>query len=306
MIIEQDIHKPSYLEVSERMLKEVNNLSIMLEERLMYMSSFEQNIDRYFTEELTDLKVKIESTQQEESKGSRAAYEEKLQILLSQTKSILKVKDQVYEKLLKELEEMQIQILEYKDLDEAEREYAHEYFEAAIKPCLAPWIIGKLQPFPYLLEHELYMIAVLRTKRGNEKLGIIQCTSPVIPRIIEIPVGRKGVILVEELILEYSSEIFEYYKVESKSLMRITRKNLKHSMKENRYEREEGVKKSTSMGIVSRKCPVIKLEVSKSLSMDMILLLYQHIEVESKRIFYSKSPLELSFMQQIYSIIKQM
>lgn len=68
-----------------------------------------------------------------------------------------------------------------------------------------------------------YALAILGTKSGKEKIGIIPCSSEMIPRLIPVPGLESTYMLLEELILHFLPAAFSGYKVLEKSVLRVTR-----------------------------------------------------------------------------------
>ncbi len=64
---------------------------------------------------------------------------------------------------------------------------------------------------------------MLETKSKKARLGIIPCTNNMLEKLIPIPFGQGRYMLSEDLILHYVNKIFKGYKIQGKSLIRVTR-----------------------------------------------------------------------------------
>ena len=164
---------------------------------------------------------------------------------------------------------------------------------------ISPTIIGKRQPFPFLKNKEIYAVAVLETKNGKEKLGIIPCGNETFDRLINIS-GKDAYMLSEEMILHYVPRIFKGYHVKAKTLIRITR-NADTMYDEDLDYRDfmvELIKKR-------KKLAPVRMELSREMDGEIIDLLCEYLELERKYVFYTQTPLDLSFVFKIQDILRK-
>jgi len=105
--------------------------------------------------------------------------------------------------------------------------------------------------------------------------------------------------LVEELILHFLPKIFKKYSVKSKSLIRIIR-NADIDMDEAFFDEDMDYRDTMEQLIKERRrlCPV-KLEYSRVLDDKVISALCNELKLDKKQVFYSESPLEMSFISKI-------
>lgn len=149
--------------------------------------------------------------------------QEQIEAILQTTALMARRKDQVYMDLMGLLTDQGIRVVSFSALNDIEKKQLERYFEQEIKPLLSTIIVGKKQPFPFLQNREIYAVAVLETRSDKAKIGIIPCASRVFDRLVPVP-GRSGYyMLAEELILHFLPMVFDKYRVQEKSLIRITR-----------------------------------------------------------------------------------
>ena len=147
-----------------------------------------------------------------------------------------------------------------------------------------------------------YMAAYLSAKNGD-KLGIIPCNTGVFQRLIPLPSDKKRFMLAEELILHFVSQVFERYTVKEKSLVRVIR-NADINADE-LYDRDLDYR--TAMGELikkRRKLCAVKLELTRTLDEQMVKTIRKHLDLKQDRIFYLKSPLDLSFISDIQDSLR--
>lgn len=176
--------------------------------------------------------------------------------------------------------------------------YLENYFNKSILPILSPQVIGKKNPFPFLKNKEIYAVALLGSK-NNDKIGLVPCSNGIFDRLIPIPSDSRKYMLVEELILHFLPKIFKKYSVKSKSLIRIIR-NADIDMDEAFFDEDMDYRDTMEQLIKERRrlCPV-KLEYSRVLDDKVISELCKELKLDKKQVFYSESPLEMSFISKI-------
>ena len=127
-------------------------------------------------------------------------------------------------------------------------------------------------------------------------MGLVPCSNGILKRLISIPSERNKYMLVEELILHFMPIIFEKYQIKSKSLIRIIR-NADIDVDEAVDDEDTDYRDMMEKLIRQRKklCPV-KMEYSRVLDEKIIHNLCKELNLNHEQIYYSESPLELSFV----------
>ena len=195
------------------------------------------------------------------------------------------------------LKEHNIHLVNFQKISKKESEYLRAYFQAEIAPLISPTIIGKRQPFPFLKNKEIYAVAVLETKNGKEKLGIIPCGNETFDRLINIS-GKDAYMLSEEMILHYVPRIFKGYHVKAKTLIRITRNADIDA--DSMYDEDLDYRDFMVELIKKRKkLAPVRMELSREMDGEIIDLLCEYLELERKYVFYTQTPLDLSFVFKI-------
>ena len=168
---------------------------------------------------------------------------------------------------------------------------------------ISPTIIGKRQPFPFLKNKEIYAVAVLETKNGKEKLGIIPCGNEVFERLINIP-GKDAYMLSEEMIIHYVPRIFKGYHVKAKTLIRITRNADIDA--DAMYDEDLDYRDFMVELIKKRKkLAPVRMELSKEMDGEIIDLLCGYLDLDPEYVFYNYTPLDLSFIFTIQDILRR-
>lgn len=285
----------SWLKFNERVLDEASDKDVPLCERLSFASIFQSNLDEFFMVRVGSLHDQmLFSETKRESKTNMTAGEQ-LSHIFKAARDLTRKKDHTYRHLMDELKEYGVELLNFSDIEYDDAVYLENYFKEQIMPILSPQVVGKKQPFPFIKNKEIYAVALLGSK-SNEKVGLVPCSNGILKRLIPIPSERNKYMLVEELILHFMPIIFEKYQIKSKSLIRIIR-NADIDVDEAVDDEDTDYRDMMEKLIRQRKklCPV-KMEYSRVLDEKIIHNLCKELNLNHEQIYYSESPLELSFV----------
>ncbi|MCD8357160.1 MAG: polyphosphate kinase 1 [Clostridia bacterium] len=293
----------SWLQFNERVLDEAGNANVPLAERLTFASIYQSNLDEFFMVRVGTLMVQMHSDEKIRENKTNMTSAEQVDAILKQTAELEIKKAQIYEQLMGELEPQGIRIINFNKLSKKERCLLETYFDQNIAPFLMPMIIGKQQPFPFLNNKELYALAVLSTKNGKTKTGIVPCTNSVFKRLIEIPSRPGNFMLCEELILHFVSKLYPTYTVKEKSIMRVTRNadidgiEVYDEDMDYRDVMERLIKQRTRLSPV-------RLELSREINSKEKKELAKFLSVRPKHIIQVETPLDLSFVFQLQGYLR--
>ena len=294
----------SWLKFNERVLEEAEDTSVPLCERMTFLSIFQSNLDEFFMVRVGSLEdQKLLSQKLRENKTNMTAGEQ-IEAILKRVAELNERKDAVYASIMKEVGEKGVHLTDFKALAKSESEYLEEYFMKEIVPLLSVMIVGRKQPFPFLKGQEIYALAVLGTRNGKKKIGIIPCSSSVFPRLIRIPTKDDTYMLVEELILHFLPKVYKDYKVLEKSVIRVTR-NADIDFNAVYDEDLDYRDKMAQIVKLRKKLAPVRLELSRDINEDMIKQVCEYAEMEEPHVFLNQAPLDLSFLFQIEDILRK-
>lgn len=294
----------SWLKFNERVLEEAEDTSVPLCERMTFLSIFQSNLDEFFMVRVGSLEdQKLLSQKLRENKTNMTAGEQ-IEAILKRVAELNERKDAIYASIMKEVGEKGVHLTDFKALAKSESKYLEEYFMKEIVPLLSVMIVGRKQPFPFLKGQEIYALAVLGTRNGKKKIGIIPCSSSVFPRLIRIPTKDDTYMLVEELILHFLPKVYKGYKVLEKSVIRITR-NADIDFNAVYDEDLDYRDKMAQIVKLRKKLAPVRLELSRDINEDMIKQVCEYAEMEEPHVFLNQAPLDLSFLFQIEDILRK-
>lgn len=294
----------SWLKFNERVLEEAEDTSVPLCERMTFLSIFQSNLDEFFMVRVGSLEdQKLLSQKLRENKTNMTAGEQ-IEAILKRVAELNERKDAIYASIMKEVGEKGVHLTDFKALAKSESKYLEDYFMKEIVPLLSVMIVGRKQPFPFLKGQEIYALAVLGTRNGKKKIGIIPCSSSVFPRLIRIPTKDDTYMLVEELILHFLPKVYKGYKVLEKSVIRVTR-NADIDFNAVYDEDLDYRDKMAQIVKLRKKLAPVRLELSRDIHEDMIKQVCEYAEMEEPHVFLNQAPLDLSFLFQIEDILRK-
>lgn len=294
----------SWLKFNERVLEEAEDTSVPLCEQMTFLSIFQSNLDEFFMVRVGSLEdQKLLSQKLRENKTNMTAGEQ-IEAILKRVAELNERKDAIYASIMKEVGEKGVHLTDFKALAKSESKYLEEYFMKEIVPLLSVMIVGRKQPFPFLKGQEIYALAVLGTRNGKKKIGIIPCSSSVFPRLIRIPTKDDTYMLVEELILHFLPKVYKGYKVLEKSVIRVTR-NADIDFNAVYDEDLDYRDKMAQIVKLRKKLAPVRLELSRDINEDMIKQVCEYAEMEEPHVFLNQAPLDLSFLFQIEDILRK-
>lgn len=293
----------SWLKFNERVLEEAENREVPLCERLTFASIYQSNLDEFFMVRVGSLIDQMLLDKNMKENKTKMTPQEQIDAIIPQVQKLNRRKDSVYEEMMDSLKEHNIHLVNFQKISKKESEYLRAYFQAETAPLISPTIIGKRQPFPFLKNKEIYAVAVLETKNGKEKLGIIPCGNETFDRLINIS-GKDAYMLSEEMILHYVPRIFKGYHVKAKTLIRITRNADIDA--DSMYDEDLDYRDFMVELIKKRKkLAPVRMELSREMDGEIIDLLCEYLELERKYVFYTQTPLDLSFVFKIQDILRR-
>lgn len=294
----------SWLKFNERVLEEAENEKNPLCERLSFVSIYQSNLDEFFMVRVGSLiDQKLLDKNIRENKTDLTA-DEQLDAVLERVRVLNERKDILYSKLMGRLEEHNVRIVDFRNIDKKENQHLEDYFNSEIVPFLSPVIVGDRQPFPFLKNKEIYAAAVLEKKSGKKKIGIIPCGTGVVPRLIEVGKNSGTYILSEELILHFAPSVFKEYTVKSKSLLRVTRNADIDA--DALYDEDLDYREFMADIIKRRKrLSPVRIELSRELDGGIVDKLCGYLDIERKYVFRNMSPLDLSFVFGLQDYLRQ-
>ena len=202
----------SWLQFNQRVLEEAEDPANPLCERLNFAAIFQSNLDEFYMVRVGMLMDTLKLGVTDNKTGMTSA--EQAAAVLTSTKALLERRDRLCRGLMEELAAQGVEICPFAGLPDKTQSFLEKYFTASVLPLLSPQVVGRKQPFPFLRSKEIYAVAMLKSRNGGERMGIVPCEERVLRRLVPLPGEGRRFVLVEELIAGFLPKLFKRYKVE--------------------------------------------------------------------------------------------
>ena len=285
----------SWLRFNERVLEEAEDERLPLCERLSFLSIFQSNLDEFFMVRIGSLHDQMLLDKEARENKTRMTPGEQIDACIARIRELCQRRDRTYAALLDKLDDQGVSIVSFRAISKESEAYLRDMFRREFLPLMSTHIVGKKQPFPFLKGKDIYAVAVLGTKGDKQKIGIVPCGNGVFPRLIAIPERTGCFILAEELILHYLPELFPGYKVEAKTLARITRSADIDA--DSVYDEDLNYRDHMAEVVKLRQklCPV-RLELSRQIDAGIVERLCNALGLSLDRVYEYDTPLDVSFL----------
>ncbi len=290
-----DNRELSWLKFNERVLEEAEDVNVPLCERLSFSSIYQSNLDEFFMVRVGSLYDQSILMKEQRDNKTNMTSEEQIDAVLSRVRELDSIKDNIYFRNMREIEKYGFRLINFKSLLLDEQAYLEKYFAEEIEPLISPMIVGRNQPFPFFKNRDIYAVALLRSAKGKEKVGVIGCSNSVFKRLIEIPNKQGCFMLSEELILHFMQKVFRNYVLISKSLIRVTRSADidADSILDDDVDYREVM---TEMIKRRRKLMPVRMEYSREMNPALLDILAGNLGIKKKQTFIENAPLDMSFL----------
>ena len=200
----------SWLSFNDRVLQEAENKDAPLIERLKFMGIYSNNLDEYFRVRVATLK-RISGFGQKSKKilgySPKATLKKIHEIVLTQTTKF----EKNYSRLLKELENHKVHIINEKQLNPEQEEFVRKYFHKEVRTRLMPYLIDKDAELPNLTDDAIYLAIYLSKKNTTKRrYALLEIPTDILPRFILLPEKdeEKYIIFLDDIIRFGLKDIF--------------------------------------------------------------------------------------------------
>jgi len=284
----------SWLQFNTRVLKQAQDESLPLLERLKFLAIYGTNLDEFYMIRVAGLKKLFAA-------GVIVSGADKLTPLeqLKEIRKYLHQEQQVLEHcmvgILKKLELEGISIKSYDEVNQHEKNYLNRYFHENIYPVIIPIAIDATHPFPHLNNLSFGLIVKLLDSDNEniERFGLVR-----VPRVVSrfIELENNTYVPVESVVAKHIEDLFPGFTLLKYAAFRVTR-NADIEIEEEEADDfmeilEEGLK-------LRRKGAMVRLEVGINGDEEIINFFNRHTNVYQDDIYKFHTFLNLSSLWQI-------
>ncbi|MDQ1297657.1 MAG: polyphosphate kinase [Campylobacterota bacterium] len=284
----------SWLQFNTRVLKQAQEESLPLFERLKFLAIYGTNLDEFYMIRIAGLK-KLFSAGVNVSGADRLTPLHQLREIRQYLHNEQQSVEHCLQGIMAKLEKEGIFFKSYKEVTQAQRQILNRYFYDNIYPVIVPIAVDTTHPFPHLNNLSFGLILKLRDKDDDtvERYGIVRIPR-VLPRFVDI--SNRIYVPIGSVVAEHIHDLFPGYELIKFSAFRITR-NADIAIEEEEADDfmemlEEGLK-------LRQKGEIVRLELSNHADDDLLNFFNRHANVFKDDIYRFQTYLNLGALWQV-------
>lgn len=216
----------SWLAFNKRVLEEAENPRHPLLERLRFLSISANNLDEFYMVRVAGLKGQVrEGVRKVSLDGLTPA--EQLERINAAAAELMADQQRIWRSVRAEMAHEGLRLLDARDVTEADRPAAEEFFQSRLFPILTPLAIDPAHPFPFIPNLGFCLGLKLKREQDGKPLYALVPVPQQVTRFWELPgpTRRKErrFIALESLIILCLDQLFPGYEVEGRGLFRVIR-----------------------------------------------------------------------------------
>ena len=290
----------SWLDFNYRILGEAKDKSILLFERMKFLSITASNLDEFFMIRVASLKDMVHA-KYDKADIAGMTPSEQLKAINVKTHEFVAAQYNTYNRSLMPLMKSEkLFIKNHEDLNKEQVKAIEKYFNDTIYPVVTPMAVDSSRPFP-LIRNKSLNIAALLENDGEFEFATVQVPS-VLPRYFEVPSENEGevtLVLLEEIIERFIDKLFLNYKVVCAHPYRVMR-NADLTIDE---EDAADLLKEIQKQLKKRQWgEAIRLEVEEGIDKRLLKILKKELDIKDDDIFKISGPIDLTFLMKLYGL----
>jgi len=314
LVVPDDLNDPrlyidremSMLEFQRRVLEEAQDTCNPLLERVKFLSIVSSNLSEFFMVRVAALKQQIEAGVAELSFDGRTPAEQ-LATIRPVALQLMQATRRELQKLLPQLDQAGIHILDYDTLNEAQRAGVEAYFQGMVFPVLTPLAFDPGRPFPHISNLSLNLAVVIRDENGDERFARVKVPN-TLPRLVPIrapkdPDGAASrelyLVWLEQVIAAHLGSLFPGMTVVESYPFRVTRDAEVLIQELEAPDLLETVAQSVRQ---RRFGSVVRITVTEAMPAPIRNLLIENLDIEPADVFALEPPLGMSELGKLASL----
>jgi polyphosphate kinase len=289
----------SWLAFNQRVLELAEDSTLPLLERANFLAIFTSNLDEFFMVRVAGLKRRIATGLAVPTNVGRAP-EDVLASVSAKAHELQHRHAEVFRDEVKPaLDEAGIHIEVWSDLEQADRDRAHEIFSLQIFPVLMPLAVDPAHPFPYISGLSLNLAVRVRNPK-TDRVEFARLKVPnMLPRFVQLPndgSGRLRFIPIEDLISNHLEELFPGMEILEHHEFRVTR----NEDVEVEEDESENLIQALEKQLLNRRFgPPIRLEITEDMDDLTLGLLVRELDITEQEVYRLPAPLDLGGLFQL-------
>ena len=288
----------SWLDFNTRVLELAEDPNLYLLERLNFLSIVASNLDEFFMVRVAGLKRRI-ATGLAVPSAAGLSPEEQMEEIAERAHKLQKRHAEVFhDQVLPALEEQNIRIVGWDDLDMDAKVRLRQEFMRDIFPILTPLAVDPAHPFPYISGLSLNLAVLVRNPQTGKELFARVKVPDQLDRMVSVDgsraantAGRESrYIPLEDIIAEHLDTLFPGMEVVEHHVFRVTR----NEDLEVEEDDAENLLKALEKELLRRRFgPPVRLEVEDTINPTILDLLISELNIDESEVYRLPAPLDL-------------
>ena len=292
----------SWLAFNYRVLEEALDQRTPLLERVKFISIFNTNLDEFFMIRVAGIKQQLDEGVTERSPDGLTPTEQ----LAFIRREVLRQREILHgcwlDDIVPKLCDQGIHILEYDQLDEAQRAACRVYFEREVFPVLTPLAFDPSHPFPHISNLSINLAVVVDDPEEGQRFARVKVPA-VLPRLVPVsgglcdgpdsvpPERRYCFTWLDQVIADNIESLFPGVEVVETYAFRVTR----NADMEIQEEEAEDLLRTIEQSVRQRRFgAVVRLSFQNTLPQRIRDLLLFNLKLTASDLYETNGPLGLS------------
>jgi len=289
-----------WLEFNHRVLCEALDERTPLLERLKYLAIFTSNLDEFFMKRVGAMRTRAYAA------GDPAAVEgfyAHVAQLRGKLFPMLLEQAECFAKLRPALARHGIRLAGWRELSEAQRVEAAEYFDSHVSPALTPLSLDPSHPFPFMSNLSLSWGFVLRDPVTAELVNVRVKVPATIPQWralrTDVADGERCYVSLRDLVLHNAHKLFPGVTIEEATLFRVSR-NADIAIEE---DSDDSIRELIEEQVRQRRFqPVVRLEFAEAPRAEIRAGLVDRFGLRESDVYELPGPLDYNALSEIASL----
>ncbi len=254
----------TWLSFNRRVLHEAQDERTPLLERVKFLAIVSSNLDEFFMKRIGGLK-QLQAAGVCKTSVDGLTPTEQIMECHAVIRELQAQQQKIYADLLTHLKQHGVQILNYTDLNDDQRNTLRQYFVSKVFPLLTPLAMDPGHPFPFISNLALNILVTVRYPSGiSPHLARVKVptTRGVLPRLIRVGNGGHRFVPLDEVIANNLDRLFPGMTLDSCELFRVTRNA---NVEKNEEEADDLLEMIETEVKQRHFAPIVRLEVMKGM-----------------------------------------
>src|SRR5438067_2975580 len=214
----------SWIAFNERVLEEACDPTVPALERLKFLAITSSNLDEFFMIRVAGLKQQLVGHVEESGPDAMSPGEQLAAIATRSHEMVTRQYRALLGDVVPNLDRAGVCLLPPGKCSLEADHFLAEYFAREVFPVLTPIALDPGHPFPHLRNKSLNLAVRFAPSAPGARLryGVVPVPS-VLPRLVEVPNGRRTYVLLEDVIAQHVALLFPGMPIEGCWAFRVTR-----------------------------------------------------------------------------------